>query len=89
LLFIRLKKNSPASKNAGSKYIGEWPGLVPSAGQKIPVQPGTFHLLLAGNRFPQVGKGAENTKENSRCIPYFKESKKRKAESSVKAKNMD
>jgi len=53
-----LKKNSPASKNAG-------------------------------NRFPQAGKGAKNTKENSRCIPYFKESKKRQAESSVKAKNMD
>jgi hypothetical protein len=44
--------------------------LVSSAGQKIPVQPGWYlplqKNLLAGNRFIQAGKGAENTKEKSR-----------------------
>jgi hypothetical protein len=45
--------------------------LVPSAGQKIPVQPGWWYLPpqkipLAENRFSQAGKGAENTKEKSR-----------------------
>ncbi len=44
--------------------------LVPSAGQKIPVQPGWYLPLqkipLAENRFLQAGKGAENTKEKSR-----------------------
>jgi len=44
--------------------------LVPSARQKIPVQPGWYlppwKIPLAGNRFLQVGKGAENTKEKSR-----------------------
>ncbi len=49
------------------KVIG-W--LVPSAGQKIPVQPGRYlppqKIPLAENRFLQVGKGAENTKEKSR-----------------------
>jgi hypothetical protein len=90
-LFIRLKKNSPASKNAGSKYrrraragTFRW-SEDPSTAWYLPPQ----EILLAENRFPQAGKGAENTKENSRCFTYFKESKKRKAESSVKAKNMD
>jgi hypothetical protein len=44
--------------------------LVPSAGQKIPVQPGWYlppqKILLAENRFLQTRKGAENTKEKSR-----------------------
>jgi len=44
--------------------------LVPSAGQKIPVQPGWYlqpqKIRLAENRFFQAGKGAENTKEESR-----------------------
>jgi hypothetical protein len=44
--------------------------LVPSAGQKFPVQPGWYlppqKILLAENRFLQAGKGAENTKEKSR-----------------------
>jgi hypothetical protein len=44
--------------------------LVPSAGQKIPVQPGWYlppqKIPLAENRFLEVGKGAENTKEKSR-----------------------
>jgi hypothetical protein len=43
--------------------------LVPSIGQKIPVQP-SWHLRpqkipLVGSRFLQVGKGAENAKEIS------------------------
>jgi len=41
--------------------------LVPSAGQKIPVQPGWYlppqKIPLAENRFLQAGNGAENTKE--------------------------
>jgi hypothetical protein len=41
--------------------------LVLSAGQKIPVQPGWYippqKIPLAGNRFLQANKGAENTKE--------------------------
>ncbi len=43
--------------------------LAPSAGHKIPVQPGWYLPLkipLAENRFLQAGKGAENTKEKSR-----------------------
>jgi hypothetical protein len=44
--------------------------LVPSARQKIPVQPGwnlpPRKILLAENMFLQAGKGAENTKEKSR-----------------------
>jgi hypothetical protein len=44
--------------------------LVPSASQKIPIQPGWYLPLqkipLAENRFVQAGKGAENTKEKSR-----------------------
>jgi hypothetical protein len=44
--------------------------LVPSAGQKIPVEPGWYlppqKIRLAENRFLQAGKGAENTKEKSR-----------------------
>jgi hypothetical protein len=48
-----------------------WP--VPSAGQKIPVQPGWYlpsqKIALAENIFLQVGKGAENTKEKFR--QYF------------------
>jgi hypothetical protein len=48
--------------------------LVPSAGQKIPEQPGWYLLLqkvpLAENRFLQAANGAENTKETSRqCFP--------------------
>jgi hypothetical protein len=47
--------------------------LVPSVGQKIPVQPGWYlppqKIPLAENRFLQAGKGAENAKEKSRqCI---------------------
>ncbi len=46
--------------------------LVPSAGQKIPVQPGWYlppqKIPLAANR---LGKGAENTKEKSRqCFTF-------------------
>jgi hypothetical protein len=42
--------------------------LVPSTGQKIPLQPGWYlppqkKLPLAENRFLHAGKGAENTKE--------------------------
>jgi len=44
--------------------------LVPSTGQKIPIQPGWYlplqKIRLAENRFLQRGKGAENTKEKSR-----------------------
>jgi hypothetical protein len=56
--------------------------LVPSAGHKIPVQPGWYlppqNVPLGENRFLQTGKGAEeNSKENSRqcftkvrrCLP--------------------
>ncbi len=43
--------------------------LVPSAGQKIPVQRGWYlppqKVPLAENRFLQAGKGDENTKEKS------------------------
>ncbi len=49
--------------------------LVPSAGQKIPVQPGWYLPLekipLAANRFLRGGRGAENTKEKSRqCFTF-------------------
>jgi hypothetical protein len=44
--------------------------LVPSAGLKIPLQPGWYlppqKIPLAEIRFLQAGKGAENTKEKSR-----------------------
>jgi hypothetical protein len=44
--------------------------LVPSADQKIPVQPGWYlppqKVQQAENRFLQAAKGAENTKEKSR-----------------------
>jgi hypothetical protein len=54
--------------------------LVPSAGQKIPVQPGWYlplqKNLLAGNKFIQAGKGAENRKEKSRqCFMASKQIK--------------
>jgi hypothetical protein len=43
--------------------------LVPSAGQKIPVEPGWYlprqKIPLAENRFLHAGNGAENTKEKS------------------------
>jgi hypothetical protein len=43
--------------------------LLPSASQKTTIQHGWYlppqKILLAGNRFLQAGKGAENTKENS------------------------
>jgi hypothetical protein len=46
------------------------PGLVPSTGQKILVQPSWYlrpqKIPLAENRFLQTGKGAENTREKSR-----------------------
>jgi hypothetical protein len=50
--------------------------LVPSAGQKIPVQHGWYlppqKIPLAENRFRQGGKGGENTKEKSRqCFTYL------------------
>jgi hypothetical protein len=54
--------------------------LVPSAGQKIPIQPSWWYLppqkiLLAENMFLQAGKGAENTKEKSRqCFTVLKPS---------------
>jgi hypothetical protein len=41
--------------------------LIPSTGQKIPVQPGWYlpqrKIPLDENRFLQAGKGPENTKE--------------------------
>jgi len=44
-----------------------WP--VPSAGQKIPVEPGWYlppqKIPLAENRFLHAGNGAENTKEKN------------------------
>ncbi len=44
--------------------------LVPSAGQKIPLQPDWYlppqKIPLAGKRFLQAGKAAENTNEKSR-----------------------
>jgi len=44
--------------------------LVPSTGQKIPVQSAWYlprqTIPLAENRFLQAGNGAENTKEKSR-----------------------
>jgi hypothetical protein len=52
--------------------------LVPSAGQKIPVEPGWYlpphKIPLAENRFLlHAGNGAENTKEKSRqCFTYCK-----------------
>jgi hypothetical protein len=54
-------------ENRGRAY------LVPSAGQKIPVQPGWYlapqKILLAENHFLQTGKAAEFTKEESRqCL---------------------
>ncbi len=47
--------------------------LVPSVGQKIPIQPDWYipaqKISLAENRFLQAGKRAENTKEKSRqCL---------------------
>jgi len=42
--------------------IGEGPELVPSTGQKIPIQPGWYlplqKIWLAENRFLQGGKGS-------------------------------
>ncbi len=48
---------------------------MPSAGQKIPVQPGWWYLppekiQVAENRFLQAGKGAENTKEKIQAVLY-------------------
>jgi hypothetical protein len=41
--------------------------LIPSVGQKVPVQPGWYippqKIPLDENRFRQASKGAENTKE--------------------------
>jgi hypothetical protein len=41
--------------------------LIPSVGQKIPVQPGWYippqKIPLAENRFLQASNGAENTKD--------------------------
>jgi len=49
--------------------------LVPSAGQKIPVQPGWYlppqKTPLAKNRFLQAGKGAENTKGKIQAVLYI------------------
>jgi len=59
--------------------------LVPSAGQKIAVQPGWYlppqKIPLAENRFLQAGNGAENTKEKSRqcftaCSKHVQSSKR-------------
>jgi hypothetical protein len=48
--------------------------LVPSAGQKIPIQPGWYlppqKISLAENRFLQAGNGAENTKEKIQAMLY-------------------
>jgi hypothetical protein len=48
--------------------------LVPSAGQKIPIQPSWYlplqKILLAENMFLQAGKGAENTKEKIQAVLY-------------------
>ncbi len=48
--------------------------LVPSAGQKIPVQPGGYlpphKIPLAENRFRQAYNGAENTKEKIQAVLY-------------------
>jgi hypothetical protein len=49
--------------------------MVPSAAQKILVQPGWYlppqEIPLAENRFFEAGKGAENTNEESRqCFMY-------------------
>jgi hypothetical protein len=45
--------------------------LVPSAGKKIPVQPGWYFpqqkIPLAENRFLHAGEGAENTRKNPSC----------------------
>ncbi len=50
------------------EIVTGWP--VPSAGQKISAQPGGYlpplKIPLAENKFLQAGKGAENTKEQSR-----------------------
>jgi hypothetical protein len=50
--------------------MGFLPRLVPSAGQKIPAQPGWYlppqKIPLAENRFLQAGKGAQNTNEKFR-----------------------
>jgi len=54
--------------------------LVPTAPQKIPVQPARYlppqKIPLAVNMFLQAGKGTKNTKEKSRqcfpcSLPYF------------------
>jgi len=52
--------------------VAGWP--VPSAGQKIPLQPGWYlppqKIPVVENRFLLAGKGAENTKEKFRhCFP--------------------
>jgi hypothetical protein len=49
--------------------------LIPSTGQKIPVQPGWClpqgKIPLDENRFLQAGKGPENTKKKSRqCFAF-------------------
>jgi len=49
--------------------------LVPSTGQKIPVQPGWYlppqKIPLAENKFPEASKGDEKTKEKSRqCFAH-------------------
>jgi len=51
--------------------------LIPSTGQNIPVQPGSYlqpqKIPLGENRFLQALKGAENTKEKSReCFTTLK-----------------
>jgi hypothetical protein len=48
--------------------------VVPSAGQKIPVQRGWYlppqKIPLSENRFLQTSKGAENTKEKIQAVLY-------------------
>jgi len=48
------------------EIVAGWLG--PSAGEKIPVQPGCYFppqkIPLALNRFLQAGKGAENARKN-------------------------
>ncbi len=46
--------------------------LVPSAGQKIPIQPGWYlpsqKIPLDENRFLQAGNGGENTTEKIKAV---------------------
>jgi hypothetical protein len=64
---------------AGTFHWSEDPStawLVPSTGQKIPIQPGWYlrpqKIPPAENRFLQTGKEAEKTREKSRqCFTFL------------------